>query len=100
MSRPYANADAYRAIADRHRRRTLELLHDRARSPSELAAEMRLSPQTLSHHLGILRTAGLVASNRAGRRRVYRADIRRLRMVADWCSQLLKPERGQFNRPA
>jgi len=77
MSRPYADADVFRAVADPTRRRVLELLRNREQSQGELAAHFDCSLPTLSFHLRMLRSAGLVTQHRAGRRRLYalRKDV-------------------------
>ncbi len=77
MSRPYADADVFRAVADATRRRILELLRKREQSQGELAAHFDCSLPTLSFHLRMLRSAGLVTQKRVGRRRVYelRPDV-------------------------
>ncbi len=48
------------ALSDPVRRRVVELLADRPRRPGELAEETGTSPSTLSKHLRVLRTAGVV----------------------------------------
>lgn len=48
------------ALADPHRRRTVELLRERPRPAGELAREVGLSPPAMSRHLKALRESGLV----------------------------------------
>ncbi len=48
------------ALADPHRRRTIELLRERPRPAGELAREVGLSPPAMSRHLKTLRESGLV----------------------------------------
>ena len=51
----------------------LELIWDRERTVSEIAAEVPVTMAAVSQHLSKLKTAGLVAFRKEGRRRYYRA---------------------------
>ena len=48
------------ALADPHRRQTIELLTERPRRAGELAVALRVAPSVMSRHLRVLRTCGLV----------------------------------------
>lgn len=48
------------ALADPHRRRTVELLGQRPHSAGELAATLGLTPPAMSRHLRALKDGGLV----------------------------------------
>jgi DNA-binding transcriptional ArsR family regulator len=50
----------FAALADPHRRRTVELLGERPRRAGELARLLDLTPPAMSRHLRTLRQAGLV----------------------------------------
>ena len=67
-------ADRFRALADATRVRLLNLL---ARNPElcvcDLQANFDLSQPTISHHLSLLKKAGLVESHVRGRWAFYRA---------------------------
>ncbi|HQY62827.1 MAG TPA: metalloregulator ArsR/SmtB family transcription factor [Polyangiaceae bacterium] len=65
------NASLYEAIADPTRRALLRALRDGSRSAGDLAAPFELSKPTLSHHLKVLREAGLVRAEKRGTRVVY-----------------------------
>lgn len=79
--------NVFHAIADGHRRRLLELLADGERPVHELAAQFPISLAAVSQHLRVLRQAGLVTCRAAGRHRMYRAHLERLRTVHAWTAQ-------------
>ena len=60
----------FKALADKTRRRVLDLLAQRPRTTGELAAAFpRLSRFAVMKHLGVLDRAGLVIVSRDGRKR-------------------------------
>jgi rhodanese-related sulfurtransferase/DNA-binding transcriptional ArsR family regulator len=61
-----------RALASGTRLRLLQLLGQRERPVTEIAATARLNVTTTSAHLQLLREGGLVESRRAGRQVLYR----------------------------
>ena len=60
-----------RAMADPSRSRILMSLLDSPAYPSQLAAELAMSPQTVSNHLACLRDCGIVVAEPQGRRVRY-----------------------------
>ena len=65
----------FAALAEPTRRRVIELLRERPRRASELAAGAGTSPPAMSRHLRVLRTTGLVREERVehdARVHVYR----------------------------
>ncbi len=60
-----------RMLADPTRLRLLGALKDGERNVSTLCRQLDLSQPTVSHHLGLLRSAGLVANLRDGKRVFY-----------------------------
>jgi DNA-binding transcriptional ArsR family regulator len=65
-------ARALRALADPERLRIIHCLRGGARNVSELAALLDAEIVNVSHHLGVLRHAGLVQDEKQGRFVVYR----------------------------
>ena len=53
-------ADAFKALADPTRRRILELLAQGELSAGEIAAHFSMTKPSVSHHLSILKAAGLI----------------------------------------
>lgn len=63
--------DVFRALADPTRREILSLLRDRPLTSGEIAQQFDSAWPTISRHLGILRDAGLIVSERKGQEIVY-----------------------------
>jgi DNA-binding transcriptional ArsR family regulator len=76
--------ETFRALGDATRRRMLELLKGGRRSAGELAAEFKLSNATISHHLAILREAGLVSEERQGKFIYYELRASVLEEAIGW----------------
>lgn len=60
-----------RALADANRRVILAVIRSRPQPVGEIAQQAGLSQQSASHHLRVLRTAGLVTETRAGTRHLF-----------------------------
>ena len=75
-----------KAVADSTRRAILELLKDRELSVLEIAEEFPMSRPAISKHLRILKEAGLVVEQPAGRQRIYMLDKAPLLAVGAWLS--------------
>jgi len=65
-------ADLYAALADRNRRRILEQVRQKERSVSELVRALRMRQPLVSHHLKVLREAGVIEPERRGTWIFYR----------------------------
>lgn len=65
---------ALRALADANRRAILAVVRSGPRPVGQIAEELGLSQQTTSHHLGVLRAAGLASRNRDGTRHLFAVD--------------------------
>lgn len=64
----------FRALADPTRRKILELLAKNDHTAGEIAERFPIAFASVSHHLGILKTAGLVATEREGQFIRYRLN--------------------------
>lgn len=62
---------ALRALADGNRRIILDLVRDEPRAVGEIAGDVDLTQQAVSHHLRVLRDAGLVSESREGTRHLF-----------------------------
>lgn len=66
---------AFRALSDSNRRAILGVVRGGRRAVGEIADELGLSQQIVSHHLKALRTAGLVTGSRSGTRHLYAVRV-------------------------
>ena len=62
---------AFSALSDPNRRAILGVVRGGHRAVGEIAGELGLSQQIVSHHLKVLRSAGLVTGSRSGTRHLY-----------------------------
>jgi DNA-binding transcriptional ArsR family regulator len=76
--------EAAAAIADPIRRRVLELVRDDELTAGDIAKEFTVSRPAVSRHLRVLRETGLVSERRAGKHRLYRANLEPLAELRDW----------------
>ena len=88
-----------RALGDPTRQRLLALLAGRSLAVHELvellaAAGSPISQPAVSQHLGVLRSAGLVASEADGTRRRYRIAPDGVAVAQRWLAGLLDPGAG------
>ncbi len=64
----------FKALADPTRRRIIEFLARKCMTAGEIAAHFPVAFASVSHHLGVLRQAGLVTTRREGQHIRYRLD--------------------------
>ena len=81
--RKKANAP-FRAIADPTRREILGLLRSGPQTVGELARNFRTSRPAISKHLRLLRSAGLVTTQKHGAAHICRLNAKPLRTVSLW----------------
>lgn len=85
-----------KALADPRRRRLLDLLSHHDRGVDDLARELGLSSATISHHLSLLREAGLIGMRREGRHHDFFLLATGAAEVVQWLNLL----RQRRSRPA
>ena len=62
---------ALRALADENRRTILALVKDQPLAVGDIAAKVDVTQQAVSHHLAVLKKAGLVVESRDGTRHLF-----------------------------
>jgi DNA-binding transcriptional ArsR family regulator len=76
--------DVFQAIADPNRRKIIHLLASQSLNLNAVAEHFEISRPAVSKHMRILTECGLITVKLQGRERVCRADLRKLKEVADW----------------
>jgi ArsR family transcriptional regulator len=96
--------DAFRALADPTRRDILRLLRDGPKTSGEIAENFPTAWATVSRHLGALRDAGLILSERNGQQIVYELNTTVFQDLVEHLLDWVRPtaatrKRGSGNRP-
>lgn len=85
-------AGVFRALADSTRRQILEELRTGELSAGEIAGRFPISAPSISRHLGILKTAGLIRERRAANRIFYSLVEERLALCVSRFLSAVCPE--------
>ena len=85
--------DSFRALADPTRREILRLLRDGPKTSGEIAERFPTSWPTVSRHLGVLRDAGLILSERSGQQIVYELNTTVFQDLVEHLLEWAKPGR-------
>jgi DNA-binding transcriptional ArsR family regulator len=92
--------EVFAALADDTRRRIIELLAHEELLAGEIAAHFGCSRPAISHHLKVLREAGLVRSRVDAQRRAYSVDPAGLDAVEAWAATQRRFWNAQLDRLA
>jgi len=74
----------FKALLDGTRQKILELLYNKEMCVSEICKHFRISQPSISHHLGILKQAGLVKTRKEGKEIYYSLNCS---CMADCCKE-------------
>ena len=83
------HARMLKAMSDKNRLRILVLLKEREYNASELLEEMEFGQSTLSHHMKILITSGLVSAKKNGKWTVYSLIPDAFEDVSEWIKKFI-----------
>ncbi|MFY1682037.1 ArsR/SmtB family transcription factor [Micromonospora sp. WMMD730] len=78
---------AFAALGDPVRRALVARLAHGDATVGQLAAPFDLTPQAISHHVGVLRRCGLVEQRREGTRRPCRLRTDQLSLLGAWIDE-------------
>lgn len=83
-------SDIWNALADPTRRKILDLLRKKDMTAGQIADQFLITKPSMSHHLNILRQAGLVDSEKQGQNVVYTINTTVFQDVISFTNQFLK----------
>lgn len=86
-----AKSSPFAALADPTRRAVLKMLRAGSKTAGEVADAFHLTNPTMSHHLRVLRSAGLVRAERRGTSIVYTLQSNVLEDIAAELLELTDP---------
>ncbi len=81
---------AFKALSDPTRRKILDLLKEKDLTAGEIAQHFDMTKPSLSHHLQILKEAGLVQDERKGQFIHYSLNTTVFHDVLKWLADLTK----------
>ena len=88
----------FQALADPARRVMVERLCRGPASVSDLAKPLTMSLSAVVQHLAVLEASGLVRSEKVGRVRTCRIELKALRSAEDWITQRRSIWERRFDR--
>ena len=77
----------FKALNDQTRREILELLRSGDKTAGEIADSFNISKPSISHHLDLLRQAGLVESVKEGQFIYYSINVTMVDEIVKWFMQ-------------
>ena len=76
--------DAFKALSDNTRRKILDLLKEKDMTAGDIADYFQITKPSISHHLSILKQAGLVTDERKGQFIYYSLNTSVFEDVIGW----------------
>src|SRR3954462_614276 len=95
--RPDPLSSAFHALSDPTRRAILARLASGEATVSQLMEPFRLSQPTISKHLKVLETAGLIEGARDAQRRPRKLAKSAMKDIADWIEPFRQQWESRFN---
>lgn len=86
-------ANLFKALGDPTRRAILDMLKERDCTAGEIGDAFDMTAPSISHHLGILKNAGLVTDTREGRFIRYELNTTVLEEALQWLMELTRSDR-------
>lgn len=85
----------FKALNDPTRRDILELLKDKDMTAGDIADKFAISKPSISHHLDLLRQAGLVVSVKEGQFIYYSINTTVMDEILKWIMQFKSPQNNK-----
>ena len=80
--------ETFKALSDPTRREILHILRDGAKTAGEIGSHFEMTAATVSHHLSVLKAAGLVTDDKRGKWIYYEMNLSVLDEIAGWLAGL------------
>ncbi len=80
--------ETFKALSDPTRRAILDLLKEGAKTAGEIGGHFDMTGATVSHHLSVLKEAGLISDERRGKYIYYELNLSILDEITGWIAGL------------
>lgn len=98
MARAATTSDVFNAVAEPRRREILDYLALAERPVGDIVASLGLEQPSVSKHLRVLRSVGLVRVRRHGRHMLYQTNAAAIRPLHEWTETFERFWTHQLNR--
>src|SRR5580658_1337491 len=98
MPQAATTSDAFNAVAEPRRRAILSYLALSERPVGDIVTNLNLDQPSVSKHLRVLRSVGLVRVRCDGRHKYYRTNAEAIRPLHEWAGTFERYWRHQLNR--
>jgi DNA-binding transcriptional ArsR family regulator len=86
--------ETFKALSDPTRRKILDLLREKDMTAGEIADHFEMTKPAISHHLNLLKQAGLVWDERMGQRISYSINLTLFQELLTWVMKF-QSEKGE-----
>ncbi len=80
--------ETLKAVSDPHRREILQLLKNGTMTAGEIGSHFEMSGATMSHHLAILKQAGLITDEKKGKYIYYELNMTVFEEILSWVKSM------------
>jgi DNA-binding transcriptional ArsR family regulator len=80
----------FQALSEPNRRKIIDLLKETEMAVSDIGSKLAITLPTLSHHLDVLKRAGLILSRRDGQKILYSINMSVLEDITEQIIKFLK----------
>jgi len=74
----------FKALSDESRRKILSMLIEKDMSVNEIAKNFNKTQPCISHHLEVLKNAGIVESRKEGQFSIYSINMSSIQYIINW----------------
>lgn len=74
----------FKALSDETRRKIISMLVEKDRSVNEIAKNFNKTQPCISHHLEVLKNAGIVESRKEGQFTIYSINMSSIQYIINW----------------
>ena len=79
----------FKALSSPTRRAILDILKNGSKTAGEISAQFDMTAATVSHHLSILKDAGLISDDKRGKYIYYELNMSVLNEITGWVAGLM-----------
>lgn len=80
--------ESFKALSDPTRRQIIEMLRDGKMSAGDIVDKFQMTGASISHHLSILKNAGLVTDDKQGKYIYYELNLSVVEEILAWLASL------------